>query len=382
MTGNSSVTKMNKETTKKIVRLFSYCETYVPNPIRLTFSEISRLLNFQITEKEYETAVEFVRNAEENLLSEEQNQPFEISFIIEKIAFDLKNQFDPYQKLTLIVTLTQFYKINNQEINPILDDLLYRVANIFSYNTEEVNSIKKISYSNKLSENDYSDSLLLTNETPNYIELINGLKVIYNPAFKFIIWIKNIRSVNLMLFKFIEINNAYYPSFIKTGDLFVYNRNIQSLLNTYNISLSDLSLKIISNSVPPSIVQIEATDRSPNVVLNAKENKIEIEGGSIMVQPNSFFEPVFYWLEKIKHKNPDTFEIHMNLSFFNTSTSKVILKIFHKILELEKTGFTAKFFWYSDINDKEMKEAGELYSSIIDKEFTFISTSKNKLISA
>ncbi len=368
---------MNKETIKNIVALFSYCQTYIPNSRRLSFSDLGPLLSSHVTEKDFdlvvvESIIDFAN--EWYLLVEDHKRPFAVLARIEKMAAKLKEQLDPEQKLTIVTVLLKLVKVNKHEANLFLDDVLYCIAELFTYSSDEINSIKKICYSDKLSESDYQDSILLTNELPDYIEVIDGLKVIYNSEFKFKIWVKNVKSVNNMLFKIIEVNDPCLFTGVKVGDVIVYNKLIQSILDICNVSLDDLSMKIFVDSSFLSRIHIDATERSPSVTLNSNQNRIEIEGVSTMEHVDSFFAPVFYWLEKINNKQVDDLEIHINLTFFNKCTSKIILRLFLKAMEFEKSGFKPKYYWYSGEGDYEMKEAGEHYSSVINRDFVYVNS--------
>ncbi len=46
---------MNKENLKNVIRIFSYCQTYIPDSRRLNFSDVKQLFNHLITETEFES---------------------------------------------------------------------------------------------------------------------------------------------------------------------------------------------------------------------------------------------------------------------------------------------------------------------------------------
>ncbi|MES2760886.1 MAG: DUF1987 domain-containing protein [Bacteroidota bacterium] len=370
---------MNKESVKSVIKIFYYCKAYIPNSRRLNFSDVKQLFNNHITESEFDNVIDAIFGSPDSAtLIEKRKRPFDLLSMIETLIGSIKRDLSPKEKLVFITVLLKLVKVNKQETNLFLDDVLYSIAEAFEYSVEEINSTKKIFFYDEPSESDYSDSLILTNEKPDYIKIIDGLRVVYNPDFKFKIWIKNIKSINHMLFKIIECHDHHSLFGGSNGEIFVYNREVQSLLNSYDLSISKLSSKIVSEKKSIQRVYMEATNRSPRVILNSESNRIEIEGISMTHQPDHFFEPIFYWLEKKKDRVPETMDFHINLTFFNTYASKVILQLLNKLKDLEKLGTEVSYYWYSEEDDTEMKEAGEHYSSIINRDFMYIRTSKDE----
>jgi hypothetical protein len=365
---------MNKKTIKNIIRIFFYCEAYIPNSRLPNFIDVKPMFSHLITEVEFQQILTSM-NIEESHLHK---QRFKLLSNIEELTAEVKRDLTPKQKLIFFTVLLKLVEVTKQATNLYLDDVLYCAKEAFDYSVEEINSIKKITFFDEPSESDYSDSLILTYEQPNYIDVINGLKIIHNCAFKFKIWIKNIKSVNHMLFKVIECHDHNSVFGFTKGEVFVYNREIQSLLNNYNLTINDLATKIISETNASMSIQIEPTSRSPRVILNSQQNRIEIEGVLMTNHADNFFDPIFYWLDKKKDQIPKSMEIHLNLTFFNTYASKIILQILNKVIVLEKPNTPAKYYWYSEDDDIEMKEAGEHYSAIINRQFIFIETCQNE----
>ncbi len=362
---------MIREAPKNTITLFLNFQKLIVNPKRLFFSDIKALITGNTDEKGFDKIV--------NSISLADTHPGLLVGDIVSLTEKIKSYFNTDQKLIFITTLFKIAINNNQQDNQFVNKAIYGVADVFSYTAEQTDSIKKMFLSDLPTELDYNDSLLLTNVLPDYTEVIDGFKVIYDPSFSFKIWIKNVRSVNSMLFKIIEFDYVDKTIGIVAGDILTYNRSIQSLLESHNITFNKLATKIISNSDLMPRIEIPATDRSPRVILNASESRIEIEGISMTLQPHNFFAPVFYWLEKMKSAQPSSLSFHINLTFFNTYASKIILRMMQKAMELELIGCEIKFYWYYEEEDDEIKEAGEHYASIINKEINFIATTTNEI---
>lgn len=375
--------KMNKETIKNSVSLFLHCQKLIAKPKRLHYSELKSVLGQVITEVEYNAIIKSIFNlADHYFFLEKYQHPTKLLIEINRLADLIRLNISPNQKIVFITFILRLIKINKQEKNKHLENALFCIAEIFSFNIRQTSSIKKLFFNTGPNEDEYKDSVFLTNEQPDCTKVIDGLKVIYNKDFSFKIWVKNVKSVNNMLFKVVEYDDKKLELGLDVGDILTYNSAIQHLLNLHSVSLNSISSKIISNiSIPPRI-EIESTERSPKVTLSNIENRIEIEGVSMINHPLNFYKPVFYWLEKLKETSPPFLSLHINLSFFNTYTSKIILKIFQKALDFESKECKVKFYWHYEEDDEELKEAGEQYSSIISRQFTFICSSDTSLISA
>jgi hypothetical protein len=374
--------KMNKETIKNTVSFFLNCQKFFPRPKRLFYKDFKSLLIQVVDEAEFNAIIRSVFSiADHYFLLEKYKHPAAVLSDLNLLAGKINNDLNPREKLIFIAFLLKVIKLNNQENNQHLISTFYCLCEIFSYDQQEAESIWKLFISEEIPASDYQESILLTPESPDYCKIIGGMKVIYNPSFNFKIWIKNIKSTNNMLFKVLEFRKTG-TSGIQAGDVLTFNGPVESLLNEHKITIGELASKINAHSIVPPRMEILATDCTPRVILNAAENRIEIEGISMSLQPQKFFRPVFHWLEKIKEHRPKELSIHVNLSFFNTYTSKVILNIFQKVMELEKEKTALRIYWYFEEGDHEMKDAGESYESILGKEFVYISTTSNELLSA
>jgi hypothetical protein len=366
---------MNTETIRNIVNLFLHCQKYIPNPIRISYSDVKSLLSPIVDEMEYDSIVKSIFNSSDHyFLTGKPQHPADILVEINSLAGKINANLSPNRKLVLLSILMRLMKINGQQDNAYLERGIFCVAEMFSYDAQQMATMKRFFLGDEISKPDYENSVLITNQPPDYIEVIEGQKAIYDPKLKFKIWVINIKSINNLLFKILDFNAHESIYDIKVGDILIYARPIESLLEESGITLNDLSAKIITNSNTPGRIAIPATDRSPEVILDSLEGRVEVRGVSMTLPDQNFYEPIFYWLERIKEQKPKEITMHLELSFFNTYTSKIILNLMNKLLELEKLKCNTKICWYHEENDQDLREAGEHYASIINTRFTFVST--------
>jgi hypothetical protein len=120
-------------------------------------------------------------------------------------------------------------------------------------------------------------------------------------------------------------------------------------------------------------IKIKGTEDTPNVVLDAAENLMEISGRSLPEDVSSFYGPILNWLaDYVKSPNPKTV-FNFKLVYFNTASSKLILDILMKLEDLTKKGNDVLVKWYYPEDDEDMQEAGNEYADIVEVPFEQIS---------
>lgn len=113
------------------------------------------------------------------------------------------------------------------------------------------------------------------------------------------------------------------------------------------------------------VINIEPTNKTPKVVLDASKEVFEIEGRSIPENSTEFYKPVFDWLDNYMSGTGKTTQFNFKLEYFNTSSSKCILDIFRKLEKLHESGNNVVIKWHYEEDDEDMQEAGEDYQSIV-----------------
>jgi len=120
-------------------------------------------------------------------------------------------------------------------------------------------------------------------------------------------------------------------------------------------------------------IEIEGTAKTPTVKLDPS-GIIELKGRSIPENSIEFYKPLMDWLEEYE-KNPQSkMVVHVQLEYFNTSSSKCILDLFKKLESIRQKGVDVLIKWYYEEDDEDMLEAGEDYQSIINIPFEMIET--------
>ncbi|NNM95080.1 MAG: DUF1987 domain-containing protein [Bacteroidia bacterium] len=118
---------------------------------------------------------------------------------------------------------------------------------------------------------------------------------------------------------------------------------------------------------------VQATEKTPSILLDHKQGKLEIKGRSIPSDAVAFYRPL---IDRLKHYKPDgglPLQADIFLDFFNTVSSKCILDTLRLLDQLHQNGNKVKINWYYENGDKDMQEVGIDFQAILKLPFTMIS---------
>ncbi|MFY8137067.1 MAG: DUF1987 domain-containing protein, partial [Flavobacteriales bacterium] len=78
-------------------------------------------------------------------------------------------------------------------------------------------------------------------------------------------------------------------------------------------------------------INLQPSPKTPSVNFNEGEGILEIKGRSIPENSLEFYKPLIEWVEKYAAQSkPDT-NVHIQLEYFNTSSSKCLLDLFKRL---------------------------------------------------
>jgi hypothetical protein len=115
------------------------------------------------------------------------------------------------------------------------------------------------------------------------------------------------------------------------------------------------------------------TKNPPEVILDPKGN-IKLTGRLIPENAEDFFKPIEEWINDY-FKNPsDITYVEIRLEYINSTCTKYLLDIIHKItcIHLKKNKKKFVINWYYKDEDEDMLEKGRFFSSDLDVPFNFI----------
>jgi hypothetical protein len=118
-------------------------------------------------------------------------------------------------------------------------------------------------------------------------------------------------------------------------------------------------------------LRIEKGQRTPSVHFE-KKGELRIEGRSTPENTVEFYEVLISWIKDLRKTKPTNMNMHVNLEFFNTSSSKLLINIFRLVEKFKNENLEPNIFWYYEEGDEDMFQAGKDYQSIIRTPFHLV----------
>lgn len=158
----------------------------------------------------------------------------------------------------------------------------------------------------------------------------------------------------------LELNKIYPMS---EGDILSINNKILSFNGLFRHYFND------SRFAP---LEITATDSTPNVCFDPKNNLLELSGCSLPENGMAFYSKLSTWLDNYLKTNPTNIKVNIRLDYFNTTSSKCILDLFFRLQSYKKEDVELQINWFFQDGDDDLAEAGLNYSEIVKIPFTLI----------
>ncbi|MBL7957039.1 MAG: DUF1987 domain-containing protein [Flavobacteriales bacterium] len=117
---------------------------------------------------------------------------------------------------------------------------------------------------------------------------------------------------------------------------------------------------------------LEGSPKTPHVRFDPATGLLELKGRSIPENSIDFYKPLIDWIERYGRQACPKTALHVQLEYFNTSSSKCILDLFKRLESVRAAGNEVTVLWHYEADDEDMLEAGEDYSGIINIPFKMI----------
>jgi len=125
---------------------------------------------------------------------------------------------------------------------------------------------------------------------------------------------------------------------------------------------------------------IEATEFTPEIIFDLNKRLLTFKGVSRPEDVLSFYQPAIDWLKELEaliQSQTNTkyiipkLNIEFRLTYFNSASSKMLLRILEIIKIIQDKGIEIKIDWYYDGNDEAMYEDGVDLSEAVEIEFEY-----------
>ena len=103
---------------------------------------------------------------------------------------------------------------------------------------------------------------------------------------------------------------------------------------------------------------IEAVPDSPyypEVNFDAATGVCEMKGESYMEEAYKFYTPLLDWIREYSLEGHDV-ELNLKLTYFNTSSSRLLLDMLDILKKSEDAGNKIQINWYYEVDDPDIKD--------------------------
>jgi len=107
-------------------------------------------------------------------------------------------------------------------------------------------------------------------------------------------------------------------------------------------------------------LELRATKYTPAICFDCENHVLEIIGESYPENIAEFYAPVFTWLEEyVRQLGDETVAVNMEMIYFNSSSSKVLMDLFDLMEEASRVGKSFVVNWIYEEDDDDSLEFGE-----------------------
>jgi hypothetical protein len=107
------------------------------------------------------------------------------------------------------------------------------------------------------------------------------------------------------------------------------------------------------------LLNIAATDRTPEIILSSQPFKLSIKGESYPEDVSAFYGQVIQAVNSLVESPAGELTVEIQLIYINSSSIKAIFRIFEGFDEYRKKGQNVSIQWLADEDDEIMQELGE-----------------------
>ena len=107
------------------------------------------------------------------------------------------------------------------------------------------------------------------------------------------------------------------------------------------------------------LLNIAATDRTPEIILSLQPAKLSIKGESYPEDVSAFYGQVIQAVNALVDSPAGELNVEIQLIYINSSSIKALFRIFEGFEEYRKKDQKVSIQWLADPDDDIMQELGE-----------------------
>lgn len=120
-----------------------------------------------------------------------------------------------------------------------------------------------------------------------------------------------------------------------------------------------------------SVYKSEATNDSPEILLDTEAGVFRIAGKSFPENSASIYEPVLDWFKQNQGALPTDMTFEFDLYYISTSSQIMIAQVIKALKSFMEGGKTIKVLWKCEEDDEDIIQLGEKFQTAIGLDFEF-----------
>lgn len=114
---------------------------------------------------------------------------------------------------------------------------------------------------------------------------------------------------------------------------------------------------------------IDATERSPLVLLDREDSILKIEGRSYPEEGMDFFDPIILRFKTLQSSENPIQTLHIRLEYYNSSTAKALSELLIVLRNSKRLGVSPIVIWEYDEEDDGIQEDIDMFVETFEVEF-------------
>lgn len=117
-------------------------------------------------------------------------------------------------------------------------------------------------------------------------------------------------------------------------------------------------------------IVIPSTNETPEIVLDGPSGKFSFAGKSFPENVNEVYDETIKYIEAYVKQPKDRTTLEFSWLYFNTATSKMIVKIIILLKTVNKTGKSLEIKWNCSPDDDLIIEKGNEFAELLGTDFS------------
>jgi SiaC family regulatory phosphoprotein len=120
-------------------------------------------------------------------------------------------------------------------------------------------------------------------------------------------------------------------------------------------------------------LSIEASENSPEVIIDSSYGVLEIKGNSTLSAAEAFYKQLARWIHAFNLNNPSTRTVNIKFERIDMKSFQSLLFLLHELEQINRAKNNKLIInWYYTLKDEQILNLGKMYKTIIQLPFNLV----------